>query len=343
MIPHILIPAFQPEQNLITLVQELLQQNLTKIIVVDDGSGAQYQPIFLNLPSEVVLLTHATNQGKGAAIKTGLQYLADQKIKATIITMDADGQHLVEDVKKIYHQAESSPDAFILGVRQFDHNVPWRSRFGNELSRKIFRWLYKYPIEDTQTGLRAIPAQIQPFFLTIEANRYEYESECLIAAIKQGIKIIQVPIQTVYIENNRSSHFNPIIDSIKIYYVFFRYSVIAFLSFLIDISLFAFFHFLTNRILLSLVVARVISGGFNFYLNKYKVYYCLKRELIWRQLLQYTLLCIFVIVVSYPMILGLVTWLHWNVVFSKIVVDLFLFLINFVIQKKYIFRHHSAA
>jgi putative flippase GtrA len=335
--PYILIPAFQPEQSLISLVDGLLENQLLNILVIDDGSGECYQKVFANLPRNVVLLTHEKNQGKGAAIKTGIRYLQDRNLNLPVITVDADGQHLVSDVKKIYEQMLAAPESLVLGVRQFDHSVPWRSRFGNELSCKLFRCLYKYPIEDTQTGLRGIPVALQREYLQIPANRYEFESECLIFAVKEKVNIIQLPIETVYIENNRSSHFNPIVDSIKIYFVFFRYCLIALLSFVIDISIFSVIQITSKNILLSLIVARVISGGFNFYMNKYKVYRCHDKALLQRQLLQYILLSLGVLGGSYVFILGLVHGLGWNVIISKVIVDLFLFAMNFLVQKKYIF------
>ncbi|MCD6047464.1 MAG: gtrA [Gammaproteobacteria bacterium] len=335
--PYVLIPAFQPEQSLISLVNELLENQLINILVVDDGSGANYQKVFANLPKQVELLTHEKNQGKGAAIKTGIKYLQNRNLEVPIITVDADGQHLVSDVKKIYDQMLVTPESLVLGVRQFDQSVPWRSRFGNELSRKLFRCLYKYPIEDTQTGLRGIPVTLQKEYLQIPATRYEFESECLIMAVKQKVDIIQLPIETVYIENNRSSHFNPIVDSIKIYFVFFRYCLIALLSFAIDISIFSALQIASGNILLSLVTARVVSGGFNFYMNKYKVYRCHDKALLQRQLFQYVLLSLGVLAGSYVLILGLVHGFNWNVIASKIIVDLFLFVMNFLVQKKYIF------
>lgn len=334
---YIFIPAYQPDMGVVRLVQSLLDAGMTDILIVDDGSGPDYAAIFAALPKTVIILRHEINQGKGAAIKTGLAYLRDHNITASLITVDADGQHLPEDVHKIYEASLANPRQFILGVRTFDRRVPLRSRFGNELSRYLFRLLYQYPIQDTQTGLRAIPSSLQTKFLDIEFNRYEFESECLIQAVKSGVVIKQIPIQTVYLNHNASSHFNPLVDSVKIYYVFFRYCLISLASFALDFAIFASFEAFTHNIFLSLIIARIFSGGFNFYQNKYRVYCCHKRSHLGKQFLQYAILAAIIFSLGYTSIMVLVGF-HWNVLLAKVLVDAILFSANFIIQKTLIFR-----
>lgn len=336
--PYILIPAYEPNEVLIDLVQQLLQAGMTNIIVVNDGSGVAFQAVFAQLPATVILLNHEQNQGKGAALKTGFQYLQDKNLNVSVITVDADGQHAVQDVKALYDAMMVNPQQFVLGVRQFDPNIPWRSRFGNELTKKIFHWRYKYYLQDTQTGLRGISAPLQKQFLTIASNHYEFESECLIMAVQEKLPILQLPIQTIYIANNQSSHFNPILDSLKIYFVFFRYCIVAMLSFLIDFTLFAGMHFVTGNIFASLITARIFSGGFNFYQNKFKVYQCLNKEKLRQQIIEYIVLAVITLIVGYVLISGAVFYLHWNVLLAKIIVDGLLFVINFLIQKVIIFN-----
>lgn len=336
--PYILIPAYEPGETLIELVRALHVAGLNNIIVVNDGSSKSADSIFQSIATHVILLKHEDNQGKGAALKTGLAYMQSNAIDKPVITVDGDGQHLVKDVLHMAEALEQHPDELILGVRQFSKNIPWRSRFGNELSRKIFRLLYKYDLEDTQTGLRGIPIFLQQRFLTIEYNQYEFESECLIVAIKAHTAICQIPIETVYLNHNESSHFNPLIDSLKIYYVFFRYCLVALLSFCIDFAIFAFLHVLTHTIFFSLICARVCSSSFNFYQNKFRVYRSGDRTTLLREASQYVLLAISIFFASYYFIIILIKDVHWPILMAKLVVDAMLFMINFLVQKTFIFN-----
>ena len=336
--PYILIPAYEPGETLVELVRALHIAGLSNIIVVNDGSGKNADPIFQSIAAHVILLKHEYNQGKGAALKTGLAYIQSNAIDQPVITVDADGQHLVKDVLHIAEALEQHPDQLVLGVRQFSKNIPWRSRFGNELSRKVFRLLYKYDLEDTQTGLRGIPISLQQQFLTIDYNHYEFESECLIMAIKVHANICQIPIETVYLNHNESSHFNPLIDSLKIYYVFFRYCLIALLSFCIDFAIFACLHLLTHTIFFSLICARLCSSSFNFYQNKFRVYRSHDRATLLREVWQYILLAISVFFASYYFIVLLTKYAHCPVLIAKLIVDAVLFIVNFIIQKAFIFN-----
>src|SRR3990167_8579230 len=238
----VLIPVYEPSEKLIELVIALSQhEKIRYIVVVNDGSSSDKQIIFSQIRNinKIILLQHAANLGKGGAIKTGLRYIKGHlSEKMGIVTVDADGQHLVDDVVKIILELQKYPDNLILGVRQFDKKiVPFRSRFGNIITRYIFKFLYKRHILDTQTGLRAIPISLIDTLLRIPYDRYEFELECLIVALKSGYSINQTVINTIYLNNNEESHFNPILDSMRIYYVFFRYSIIAFLFFIISQSI----------------------------------------------------------------------------------------------------------
>ena len=187
MKPIILIPAFQPDQKLINLVHDLIQHELCTILIVNDGSQANCQDIFSALSAlpSVTLLNHEKNQGKGAALKTGLRY-CQQHFSLTdhvVITVDADGQHALSDIQQLIQVAKKSPDAFILGVRNF-RGVPLRSQFGNLLTKWVFFKLFHTPLQDTQTGLRVIPAALIPDFLNMSSNGYEFETQCLIKAVR---------------------------------------------------------------------------------------------------------------------------------------------------------------
>jgi len=339
----LLIPAYEPQMVLVKLVEELGSLGeFKKIIIVNDGSSKSAQPVFEVLQglAGVVLLQHQSNQGKGEALKTGFRFV-QQEYAAEIIgvvTLDADGQHLATDVVKIAEGLQTNSNKLILGVRTFRRDVPLRSRFGNVLTRQVFKLFFKKEITDTQTGLRGVPVNMLHDFMLFNAKGYEYELEELIHVSRMKQDIVQVPINTVYIGNNATSHFNPILDSLKIYLVFFRYLCVSLASYVIDISLFASLHSLGFGIFKSLVVARVASAIFNFYNNKITVYKARSWKNIKRELFAYILLAIFVIFISYGFIDFVVKQFAMNVILAKVLVDGLLFVFNFVVQQFIIFR-----
>lgn len=225
----LIIPAYQPDELLVKLVDELRQTNYANIVVINDGSDKSKQLIFDRIKEypATTVITHAKNMGKGEALKTGLNWVIKNYPTniVGVVTVDADGQHLPKDVEKIATTLIAQPQAYILGVRAFDTKVPWRSRFGNSLTRTLLELLYKTRIQDTQTGLRGIPFSLMQEFIKISAGRYEYEMVCVLEAVKSAVPIEQIPVDTVYINHNNSSHFNPFIDSIRIYYVFLRFAL----------------------------------------------------------------------------------------------------------------------
>ncbi|OGT31151.1 MAG: hypothetical protein A3E87_04515 [Gammaproteobacteria bacterium RIFCSPHIGHO2_12_FULL_35_23] len=336
----VLIPAYQPGSQLLPLLEELSVQGFAQIILINDGSATEYDSIFEQASKSkiVTLLTHPQNQGKGAAIKTGISHLLKHHAELLgIVTADADGQHLAKDIKAVAEAFLATPEQLILGERTFTKNMPLRSRFGNILTQKLFGWLYKAKIQDTQTGLRGFSLKLAQEFLNISYGRYEFEFECLIETVNLGYKIHTVPIEMVYIDNNVSSHFRPVIDSVKIYYVFFRYMVIAFGSFLIDLAIFVVLNYFIHNILLSLFVARFVSSSFNFHQNKYIVYRSHDREKIRLEIIKYILLAFLIFIGSYILLSIFHLTFHVSIIGSKILADIILFCISFIIQRYIVF------
>lgn len=228
----LVIPAYRPDPVLGELVralvaEALVSQNEAEIIVVDDGSGDGYRPDFdaLAALAGVTVLRHGRNRGKGAALKTAFRHVLEQGADPDhrLVTLDADGQHAVEDVLAISEAGRRAPGALLLGVRDFAApDLPLRSRFGNTLTRRVLRWSHGLELQDTQTGLRCLPADFAAECLDIAANRYEFELECLLLARARGRAIGEHPIRTIYLEQNASSHFRPLADSWRIYRVIFR-------------------------------------------------------------------------------------------------------------------------
>lgn len=339
----VLIPSFQPNHTLIDLVHEFSQHNV-RIVVVDDGGQSAYAPFFNALPQHVIVLNHAMNEGKGAALKTGFKYIKEHfsHEHGVVVTVDGDGQHKVSDALAVAQHALTLSSSIVLGVRDFSQeDVPFKSRFGNKLTRFITQFLIGYPISDTQTGLRAFTMDTLDFCLSIEQNRYEYEMSMLLGTKKFKIKLHEHPIATVYIENNAASHFNPFTDSLKIYVQIGKFALSSILSSVLDISIFAFVYAslkedLLFRVIVATILARIVSSLFNYFVNKHVVFNA--KESGSRSFFFYYGLVILVMLSSALLVYVFDVLIPISPVIIKVVVDGGLFFLSFNIQKKVIFK-----
>jgi glycosyltransferase involved in cell wall biosynthesis len=340
----ILIPAYKPDFKLTDLINRLTESGLTDIIVVDDGSGQGSNDIFNEIRKNKFcnVCTHTVNQGKGRAIKTGLKFALDRYPGLDgIVTADADGQHLPEDIIKVQKHLMEHPGNLILGCRNFDSTIPFRSKLGNEITRRIFHLLIGVKVSDTQTGLRGIPAGYIPECLKLDGERYEYEINMLASCRKNGVILKEVPIETVYIDQNRSSHFNPVLDSIRIYFVLFRFAVSSLSTALLDFIVFIIGSGLGMSILHSMVLSRIVAGNYNFIINKNIVFKSDSRAIF--LFLKYWLLVLVLGSISYIGIKFLVTYLNLNLILSKALIETMLFFVSFAVQRKLIFLSREAA
>ena len=221
----VIIPSYNPDEKLIKLIEELKKSGFHNLLVVDDGSmesSIQYFQKAVELGAQV--LKHKVNAGKGRALKTAFEHCLQSGSCDGVVTVDGDGQHLVKDIYACAEEMFRQKDKVILGTRDFaSPEVPLRSRFGNSLTRFVFKVLCGIDISDTQTGLRAIPRCYLQQFEQYEGERYEYETNMLLMMKQDKVKWAEVKISTVYLSQNESSHFNPIRDSLKIYKVIFKY------------------------------------------------------------------------------------------------------------------------
>lgn len=335
----VLIPAYCPDKKLIALVNTLYEMDFS-IVVVNDGSKTEYKDIFETVGKYAAVLTHEKNRGKGEALKTGLEYIKHTfSIPYIVVTADADGQHLPEDILLVCEKAESKIGSLILGSRMIGKNAPLRSRIGNGITRWIFRISTGTAIYDTQTGLRAFSNGLTDYMLSIDGERYEYEMNVLLNLKKNNINAEEIPIKTVYFDNNSSSHFNPIKDSFKIYREILKFSASSLLSFLIDYGLFCMFMSLTGMTVLSNVTARIISASVNFSLNRSFVFG--SRENIFKSAVKYFLLAV-VILIFNTCILKLLIAVGTPYMLAKIVTETVMFLFSWTVQKLFIFKGAKA-
>jgi len=226
------IPAYEPEDIFMDVLKIAYEAGF-KIIVVDDGSGPGFLEIFTNAKQYAHVISYPENKGKGHALKTAFSYIMDtyKEEQTTILTLDCDGQHNIKDAIKVCDVSEAHPQAMILGSRKQSKKSPWKSRFGNGITRKVFFMFTGVKVQDTQTGLRAFSGSFLPMLVKIPGMRYEYEMNMLLQLAKSSINIMEVPIETVYIQNNAGSHFRAMKDSLSIYIEILKFSASSFIGF----------------------------------------------------------------------------------------------------------------
>ena len=335
----ILIPSYNPDQRLLELVDALIGKGVKHIIIVNDGSREECNPIFEKLAAmdACTVLMHAVNCGKGRALKTGLNHFhLHFPDSPGIVTADSDGQHRPADILKIVTALKENPGKFIMGVRKMGQKVPFRSRFGNVLTRFVFSFMVGKKISDTQSGLRGLPRPLIPRLLKVKGERYEFEINMLILTKKQSVAIIEKSIDTIYIEENISSHFNPFFDSMKIYFQLLRFAFSSLSAAFFDFIVFTVTFGLTANIILSLLTGRFLVGSMlNFIINK-RLVFRIKGQVV-SSLLKYYLALVIMSALTYLLINLAVERLGFKVIIAKILVETILFAFSFSIQREFVF------
>jgi glycosyltransferase involved in cell wall biosynthesis len=336
----ILIPAYKPDKRLIKLVSSLRAEGFARVVVVDDGSGAGYADIFTALKGSAEVLEHESNRGKGAALKTGFTHLMGDDAVLSVITVDADGQHTPEDCVKIAKTISGSPGAIVLGVRD-KRKMPPRSRAGNTITCYTLGFVTGLWLTDTQTGLRGLPAAALERMASLKGDRYEYELNMLIDAHNHRMEIILVNIETIYIDNNRGSHFDTIRDSARVYSLLLRQivayvgssSVSALVEYAVFLLLSAFFTSL-ELLIIPVAGARAVSSLVNYTINHNMVF---RRSGARRSAYLYGALVVLMMLLSWSGI-ALLTHLGMKVWLAKPLIDGILFFFNYHAQRNVVFR-----
>ncbi len=353
----VLIPSLEPDEKLVPYIRQLLEKGFLHVVVVDDGSGPAYQPIFTELAGlpGCQVLHHEKNRGKGDALKTGFAYIRDTLPGCPgVVTADSDGQHTVKDVWELACLLAQGEGGLLLGTRDFSlANVPGRSRAGNRITSFTFWLLYGRWLKDTQTGLRAFAARHLDFMCKVEGHRFEYEMNMLIECARDNLPMTAVPIETVYENQNKGTHFNTVKDSIRIYKVifknFFRFLSSSFLATGLDLGInFLLYGLLQNaglreagRTAVAMGTARVVSSLVNFLVNKTFVFrFSAARREDANTLLRYLILCAFSWVVSWSAVTSAVKYLNFPYVLAVIIVSTVLFFVNYRVQRRWVFGKH---
>ena len=339
----ILIPAYQPNDKLIKLIKNLQASCDFPIIIIDDGSGEQYKTFFdqaKNLECEVI--SYPENHGKGYALKTGIQYLKEIGETEGFVSADADGQHLTKDIINIANILLEQNLDLVIGTRDFTlPEIPLRNKFGNKCSILIFNAMTGLGLNDTQTGLRAYSSKLFDLLLDTPGNRYEYEINFILKISDENVNFTQVPIETIY-DGNKSSHFRPIKDSVLIYKPVAKFVISSLLSAIIDFVLLFIFKGITNNLLYYVVLARIISSLFNFIVNRNIVFNNKTGKLSSHFIKYYTLAAV-ILVLNYLSLHLLNEIIGMPLVIAKIIVEIVLYTLSFIAQKRIVFKKKKQA
>lgn len=334
----VLIPAYKPVyEQMVPFVTELLGI-YRHVVAVDDGGGEAFADVFAECKRlGCTVLTHEVNRGKGAALRTGIIHVMNELSDAEgIITADCDGQHAVKDIIRVTEAQIEHPECMIIGGRRFDENVPARSMAGNTITRFIYKLATGISIYDTQTGLRGFPKFLFDELAELKGDRYEYEMNMLLKLREWGVHPYEIEIKTIYINENKGSHFNGFKDAVRIGARILLFAAGSAASLVIDQGIFLLCSFLGMKYWWAFCLARVISSAANYLINR-KVVFGGKNYKRGATLKYFTL-------AGAVMLLGMTVMtlvkfdsvlLTWVVKFSY---DAVMFFVNYIIQRDFVFK-----
>ncbi|MBR1654508.1 MAG: bifunctional glycosyltransferase family 2/GtrA family protein [Clostridia bacterium] len=343
----LIVPAYNPDEKLFLEFLDKATQKFSNIIVINDGSDEEHIKTFQKISeqhSQIKFMKHNVNLGKGRALKTAFNfYLNEYPDCIGIVQADCDGQHDINDVVQCAETLRDNKECLILGVRDFSsEDIPRKSKYGNNITKLVFRLFIGIKISDTQTGLRAVGNDLLRQFMSTKGERYEYETNILIECKEKNIEIKEVPIKTIYIDKNQTSKFNPIKDSLMIYKLFGKYIFSSLSAFVIDIILFSvFIKIFTNinfddktKILLATILARIISSLYNFKINAKIVF----KNMTKSSYIKYATLVLIQMFVSAFGVTYISRLIGIDLTWIKVVVDMVIFMVNFVVQREVVFK-----
>ena len=330
----VLVPAYEPDGRLLALLDALRADAPdAHLLVVDDGSGGAFAPVFAAARRHgCVVLTHPVNRGKGAALKTGFRHVVEHAPGEDVVCADADGQHRPDDVLRVAAHVQDGAD-LVLGVRGFTGTVPLRSRVGNALTRTLFRLATGRDVRDTQTGLRGYAAGLLPWLLTVPGERFEYEVNTLLQAVRRGLPLDQVDIATVYLQGNASSHFRPVLDSARIYAPLLTFLLSSLAAFGLDTATLLVLHGLVGGLLLPLVGARLLSSSVNFAVNRRLVFAAAGARPVRAAAARYAGLAVVLLAANY-LLLDALTALGVTLLPAKLLTEVLLVTASYLVQSR---------
>ena len=354
----IVIPSYEPDERLIALLRDFDSRDMGPVIIVNDGSSEQYDPIFNEAESIIShlggkLICYRPNRGKGRALKTAFSYIKDNLPGALgCVTADSDGQHTPDCISSIKDALIAHPENLILGVREFKKSeIPWKSWYGNNITIKVFAYVSGMKVNDTQSGLRGIPFRFMTELIGCKGERFEFETQMLLECAGR-YDLTEVPIKTVYdSKDNHQTHFDPVKDSIRIYRLlckkFFKFVFASLSSFVVDILLFQLIVILMEKAFPLMEAAaiaatatfgaRIISCVYNYLINYKFVFNSRASRAV--SLTKYALLAIIQMSLSAALV-ALIVYIFpgcWKALI-KCIIDTVLFFLSYTVQQKIVFR-----
>ena len=363
------IPAYEPDDKLIEVAAEAAASGF-EVVVVDDGStggnavktgkvpAEKYRLIFEDAKLFAHVISYPENRGKGYAMKEAFRYIRDEYKYApeyAVVVIDSDGQHKVTDAVRLVEYAATHSGTLVLGSRKQSQSSPLRSRIGNGITRRVFRMLSGVSVYDTQTGMRAFSKELTERMLSISGDRYEYEMNMLMEFAHRGVPMEELPIETIYIDNNAGSHFNPLKDSIRIYGEILKFSASSFLSFLVDYIVFvcivALFGPTVSMVLFANVFARITSAVFNYSINRNFVFAGYDSDKTSKKAeenrkssaIKYAALAVSILLVNSMILYGLTAFTGLDPAILKVLVEVLMFFVSFTVQRKFVFAKGTKA
>jgi putative flippase GtrA len=339
----VVVPAYQPDARLVALVDALRAAVPgLPVVVVDDGSDRRCGGVFRAVRAlGAVVLTVPVNRGKGHALRTGVRWVRDRLPGHGVVCADADGQHTVVDVLRVGARSQAEPDAVVLGARRFTGDVPLRSRVGNTATRWAFAATTGTRVRDTQTGLRAYGPGLLDNLLAARGDRYEYELRALLDATRAGRRIVEVDVAPVYLDDNASSHFRPVADSLRVWAPLLRFAASSLGSAAVDVVALLALHALTGSLLAAVVGARLLSAGVNFSVNRRLVFAGGRDVPLRAAVVRYAALAVVLLAASYGL-LALLTGLGLPLLAAKVGTDVALVATSYEVQRRVVFASFSA-
>lgn len=342
----VLIPAYEPDARFLPLLERLTSVGLTTLVLVDDGSSPTKRTLFDQAVKRFGchLVRHWVNLGKGRALKSGFDYiLGNLPGLLGVVTVNVDCEHAMADILACVAALRENPQSLILGCRDFESlDLPRRTRIGNKVNTGVMNLLSNVAVDDIQTDLRAIPLSYVKKLMHVTGEGYDFEVNMLLDTRKEEMDIVQVPIRTPY---HRSSHYNPLTNSLKLYIVFLKFALTSLTAFVVDIILFTLFvpllkdAFPTLYILVATIGARLVSASVNFNLTKKRVFGDKSHHIT--TALKFFLIAFCQLIASAFLVSVLHHFLYINESVIKVVVDAVLFLLSYQLQRDWVFTHDT--
>ena len=331
-----LIPAYEPKTAFVNLVRDIKNFGFD-VVVVDDGSGAEYGDIFSALLKYAYVISYSENKGKGYALKEGFKYINSHYLcDYTVVTMDSDGQHSLNDAFNVCTEAEINKGTIVLGSRKQGEGSPLRSRIGNCITRNIYRLVSGVDVYDTQTGLRAFDKALLPFLLDVGGERFEYEMNVLLKAAQKKVPIKEIAIKTIYIDGNSGSHFDKIKDSYKIYREIVKFSVSSLSGFVSDYIIYSLMMLFWGNVILSNIIARIVSSALNYSIN-YKLVFKNENNIL-SSAVRYFILALCILAGNTFVLKCMTDNFQLNPFAAKIITEIMFFAGSFLLQRTFVFK-----